>query len=1215
MMLARIASRWLTILFVCSAAGFTPAQTAYFSDGYHGGIYGHYPPTFTQFIVDSLRSHPDWNINLEIEPETWDFVRTNTPDAYKEFKELAVDQSAGGRIEFVNPAYGQGYLWNISGESVIQQLDRGMSKIREHFPNAAFTTYSSEEPCFTSALPEILKSFGFKYAVLKNPNTCWGGYTRAFGGELVNWIGPDGTAIPTVPRYEIEFLKPGSTWETIACANSPDYIRAATAARIEHPVGMCLQDAGWRFGPWLDHVGNYYQPTKSTLWRNYFENVATQKPAQDWRFSQEDVQVSLVWGAQVLQRIAQQVRHAENRIVMAEKMATLASVYQNVPWPGEALDEGWRTLMLAQHHDCWIVPYNGRGTNTWADKVARWTDATCRLSDEVLEQSMSVSVPAQTNGGGHFIRVFNTLGTARTELAEVTLSDGWQGDAVKISSMAGKEISVQSVKDDKGGQRIIFPTSVPALGFSTYRLAKIAGGSLANLIATAETNGLFTFETDLYKLVLDSKVGGTIRSLIAKKLAGRELVETANTRRFNEIRGYFFERGKYFSTADQPAKIEILENGPVRIRVRVSSEIESNAVTQTITLVQGEPRIDFSVRIDWRGSPGIGNDFGQSGNFQREQDHKALYDDHYKLLALFPLNLPQQKIFKDAPFDVTESRLTNTFFENWSAIKNDVILNWVEAFDEKQDIGVTLLTDHTTSYAHGLDHPLGLTLQYSGVGLWGRGYSLKGPTEVRYALLPHAGDWQQADVWTKTKSWNEPLVAKLFQSDDAPVEPDQSLLQIEGNDWEIPTARVTNGKILVRLFNPSANVGERTIHYSGAIAKVELVQLDGQVVRELAIQKQTTGDAVFKLALPQFGIGTLRITPAGTGQTLREAAGKRLLVGCAAATVDLQDPKLAALIAEQFNCITPEYEFMPEHMVDDKGTFTFARGDAVVAFAEKHQMPVFGHMLVWHFVTRKWLFESPDGKPLPREEALANLKKYIDGVMGHYKGRVHAWDVVNEALNDKNGEYLKDTPARRAIGDDYIEKAFEFAHAADPGAELYYNDYNIEQPEKLAKTLRLVSSLKAKGARLDAVGIQGHWLINWPPPDMIEHGIEAIAAQGIKVMITEFDVDPLPRENSGADMTVAEKGASPYPDGLPPEMQEKLARRYGEIVTAVVRHPAVTMLGFWGTHDGRSWLNDFPVKGRTNYPLLFDRRYHPKPAFDAVLKALKTENQVSHRNQ
>jgi endo-1,4-beta-xylanase len=340
-------------------------------------------------------------------------------------------------------------------------------------------------------------------------------------------------------------------------------------------------------------------------------------------------------------------------------------------------------------------------------------------------------------------------------------------------------------------------------------------------------------------------------------------------------------------------------------------------------------------------------------------------------------------------------------------------------------------------------------------------------------------------------------------------------------------------------------------------------------------------------------------------ETLRAAAADRLLVGCAVAAADLGNAKLGALIADQFSCLTPEYDFMPEHLVDDQGSFTFEAGDRVVAFAEAHHLPVFGHMLVWHFVTRKWLFEGKDGRPLPRDQALAQLERYIAAVVGHYKGRIRAWDVVNEAISDQDGEYLKDTPALRAIGPDYIEKAFAFAHAADPQAQLYYNDYNIEQPGKLERTIRLITSLQAKGLHIDAVGIQGHWLIDWPPATMIEKGIAALAATKIKVMITELDVDVLPRNVSGADLALQEKGANPYPAALPASMQDKLSARYGEIMAAIVRSPAVTMVGFWGTHDGRSWLNDFPVKGRTNHPLLFDRALQPKPAFTTVIAALK----------
>src|SRR6186713_1860531 len=180
------------------------AQPAYFIDGYHGGIYGHLPLWQTKFMVEQLALHPDWKINLEIEPESWDTIARQDPASYEAFQKLFADQSSRGRIEYVNPAYGQAYMYNISGESIIRQFYYGMKKLRQHFPSVVFSTYSSEEPCFTSALPQILRSYGFRFASLKNPNTCWGGYTRAFGGELVNWTGPDGTHILTAPRYAIE---------------------------------------------------------------------------------------------------------------------------------------------------------------------------------------------------------------------------------------------------------------------------------------------------------------------------------------------------------------------------------------------------------------------------------------------------------------------------------------------------------------------------------------------------------------------------------------------------------------------------------------------------------------------------------------------------------------------------------------------------------------------------------------------------------------------------------------------------------------------------------------------------------------------------------------------------------------------------------------------------------------------------------------------------
>ena len=342
------------------------------------------------------------------------------------------------------------------------------------------------------------------------------------------------------------------------------------------------------------------------------------------------------------------------------------------------------------------------------------------------------------------------------------------------------------------------------------------------------------------------------------------------------------------------------------------------------------------------------------------------------------------------------------------------------------------------------------------------------------------------------------------------------------------------------------------------------------------------------------------------GPTLRQTAKGRFLVGCALMADQLDDPKLANLVAEQFDCITPENEMKPDFVHPRPGVFTFEAADKIVAFAEAHDMRVIGHCLVWHQQSPRWLFEDEGGKPLPRDVALANLKEHIQTIMRHFKGRVYGWDVVNEAVDDA-GPYLRDTPALRAIGEDYVARAFEFAREADPDAKLYYNDYNIEVDYKREKAVKLLKSLESAGVKPDALGVQGHWLVASPGLGEIERGIKTFKDMGYELMFTEVDVDPLKRGAAGADLNATEAaGSDVYKNGFPPEAQAALAKRYGDLMNLILKYDAdVTRVTFWGVDDGRSWLNDFPVKGRTNHPLLFDRQLQPKPAFDAVVKALE----------
>jgi endo-1,4-beta-xylanase len=352
--------------------------------------------------------------------------------------------------------------------------------------------------------------------------------------------------------------------------------------------------------------------------------------------------------------------------------------------------------------------------------------------------------------------------------------------------------------------------------------------------------------------------------------------------------------------------------------------------------------------------------------------------------------------------------------------------------------------------------------------------------------------------------------------------------------------------------------------------------------------------------------------------SLKEAYADDFRIGAAIGTHQISgdEPKALELVAQQFNTITPEnlLKWIEVHPEADR--YNFEPADRFVEFGEKNNMFIVGHTLVWHNQTPDWAFEGKEGKPLDRETALARIKEHIETVVGRYRGRIHAWDVVNEAIDD-NGKLRsgpvgvpgqRGEPWHAAIGDDYIEKAFEFAHAADPDAELYYNDFNEWHPKKIEAISKLVKSLKEKGVRIDGIGLQGHWGMDYPKVEEIDHMITEYGKLGVKLMITELDINMLPQPDPrqrGADITrnyELRKELDPYSDGLPPDMQETLAARYAEIFEVFDKHrDKLDRVTFWGVHDGHSWLNNWPVPGRTAYPLLFDRELQPKPAFDAVI--------------
>jgi endo-1,4-beta-xylanase len=360
-------------------------------------------------------------------------------------------------------------------------------------------------------------------------------------------------------------------------------------------------------------------------------------------------------------------------------------------------------------------------------------------------------------------------------------------------------------------------------------------------------------------------------------------------------------------------------------------------------------------------------------------------------------------------------------------------------------------------------------------------------------------------------------------------------------------------------------------------------------------------------------LGATRYLTQTNQPALKDVFKKNFLIGAALNSnlVYGKDPQAAGIVEKHFNTITAENAMKWEPIHPEPNKYVFDAADRFVDFGLKNNMFIIGHTLVWQNQTPDWAFVDSANKLLSRDAMLARMRDHISTIVGRYKGKVKGWDVVNEALTDEGA--LGKTKWLETIGEDFIAKAFEYAHAADPNAELYYNDYSLDKPAKRDAACRLVKDLQSKGLRIDGVGIQGHWGMNYPTREDLDAFIDSIGALGVKVMVTELDIDILPKsfEYMGADVNVRadlQKELNPYVDGLPDDVQKKLADRYSELFTQLLTHKdVVSRVTFWGVYDKTSWLNNWPVRGRTSYPLLFDRNYQPKAAFFAVIKTAEAK--------
>ncbi len=345
--------------------------------------------------------------------------------------------------------------------------------------------------------------------------------------------------------------------------------------------------------------------------------------------------------------------------------------------------------------------------------------------------------------------------------------------------------------------------------------------------------------------------------------------------------------------------------------------------------------------------------------------------------------------------------------------------------------------------------------------------------------------------------------------------------------------------------------------------------------------------------------GEMTVTQAAP--SLGELYADNFYIGAAINRNQIMGLDTAALrvLDREFTSITPENVMKWENIQTGPDSFTWEAADAYVNLGEAQDKWIIGHTLVWHSQAPEYVNETTDPAKLRQY-----LEEHIRAVAGRYAGRIDGWDVLNEALNE-DGSY-RESIFYRLLGEQYILDAFRIAAEAAPNTELYYNDYNLNNPQKREGAVRIVNLLKQNGLRIDGVGMQGHYNLNGPPIEEVEASIEAYAATGAKVMITELDLTALPNpwDLEGADVNQDFEGSemmNPYAQGLPDSISTKLANRYADLFRLFLKHDdAVSRVTLWGVNDAQTWLNNWPIRGRTNYPLLFDRASMPKEAYRSI---------------
>lgn len=770
----------------------------YYFDGYHGGQEGHMPIGAFRTIVNFLDTHPQWKVNLDIEPESWKLLKYRDPETYRRLH-IKIKE---GRAEITNEMYSQPLTCTLNGESVIRNLVYGRETFKKYMGDVKIENYFSQEPTFTSCLPQILMSLGYKQVSLFN-STVFAGYSKGVNAPVVRWVGNDGTEILAIPSYPVNELvkheNNGSVWWSLySIFAPPDFVEKCYDAGIQTPSAMGLQDLG-------HHAEIAVEAKKDGISRDYVEFVT----AKDYfdivdrnnapvLFGQELMRVGLPWSEKTLSNYLKATRNYEYDLLNAEILNSLSVLYGAENYEKD-IRGCWKSLMLASHHDVWVCT-NHEFTESMRYQMYALDNQYRDLKSDLKASIINDDCEELT------VTVFNPSQMSGRRLVELNLSINPEVDACEVyvdGQKTAADVSDGKIKADvfepldadmamHNGchKKVTFYCDFKPFECKEFVVKPIVQGNVVEKPLVTKTDTEVVFENNLARVVVDLMRGGCISSYYDKKKCF-EYVKDGGV--FNELKGFVDADNRFVSNCESPVESVAVYNGQTLASVRLTVPISSVNATIEYTFYKEDIHMDVKTTFSCAKDTKIGDPYKTD---DWHDLHRTFYDVKYGLNAYFATSFQQRNLDKHCAFDVCRTQETTTFYNNVRDIKHNIAVNWLDVTDENH--GLAVFVNRTTSYVKEGENEVGISL------LWGTDCSciwssdLSGITRTEsYRIYPHDGTWETANLWAKNDAYNRKLCAFVGGMQRKMKVP----FSLQSDKVEVSAFFVEDNEYYLRLFN------------------------------------------------------------------------------------------------------------------------------------------------------------------------------------------------------------------------------------------------------------------------------------------------------------------------------------------------------------------------------------------------------------------------------